>query len=207
MAATPAQELRRRYLEIALRRVRPGTGSSEAFYRRRDWTQLPVDLSQLRTPFSVVGGVATRLYMPERATSGLNLLIHRDDAEAFYAELSEIGLRRSGDLSIGGSTWSNPDGFEVDIVEADLNWTCEALRTARSSPDGLPVAALPFLVLLKMNASRGIDFGDLTRMLGLANEAELNEVRQVVARFQPDDSEDLEGLITLGKIEFGDQNV
>jgi hypothetical protein len=205
MAATVAQERRRRYLEIALRRIRPGTGSSEAFYRRRDWTETPVDLSQIRTPFIVIGAVATRLYMPERVTRDLDLLIHRDDADSFYAELSNIGLRRTGDLSIGGSIWTNQDGFEIDVVEADQTWTREALRTARSSPDGLPVAALPFLVLLKMNASRGIDFGDLTRMLGLANEAELNKVRQVVARFQPDDSDDLEGLITLGKIEFGDQ--
>ncbi|MCC6791467.1 MAG: hypothetical protein IT336_07285 [Thermomicrobiales bacterium] len=54
-----------------------------------------------------------------------------------------------------------------------------------------------------MNASRGIDIGDLTRMLGLASEDDLNEVRRVIERYQPADIDDLEGLITLGAIEFG----
>ncbi len=33
-----------------------------------------LDLHRLRTPFVVVGGVATALYMPERATLDLDLL-------------------------------------------------------------------------------------------------------------------------------------
>lgn len=202
MTASPVQERRRRYLEIALRRVRPGTGSSMHFYRRRDWTELPVDISQIRTPFTVIGAVATRLYMPERATRDLDILVHSDDAAALAAELIELGLVRMGDLSIGGSSWSTDSGYEIDVVESNLPWTHEAIAKSNRSPDGLPIAGLPFLVLLKMNASRGVDIGDLSRMLGLASPAELDEVRRVVRLYQPEDADDLEGLIALGAVEF-----
>jgi hypothetical protein len=61
---------------------------------------------------------------------------------------------------------------------------------------------LPYLVLLKMAASRGRDIGDLTTMLGLADAQALADVRAAVARFSPVDSEDLETLIYLGKREM-----
>jgi hypothetical protein len=62
---------------------------------------------------------------------------------------------------------------------------------------------LPFLVLMKMEASRSLDFGDLTRMLGLASDEELARVRSVVAHYVPNEAEDLESLIYLGQVEMG----
>jgi hypothetical protein len=38
-------------------------------------------------------------------------------------------------------------------------------------------------------------------MLGLASDSELDDVRAVVARYTPEDSEDLESLIFIGKQE------
>ena len=40
-------------------------------------------------------------------------------------------------------------------------------------------------------------------MLGLASEETLDQVREVIAKYQSEDREDLESLITLGRIEFG----
>jgi hypothetical protein len=172
------------------------------FYRRRDWTELPVDLSQIRTPFTVIGAVATRLYMPERATRDLDLLVHNNDAAALAIEFSDFGLIRTGDLTIGGTSWATDSGYEIDVMESNLPWTHEAIATSKRSPDGLPIAGLPFLVLLKLNASRGVDIGDLSRMLGLASPAELDEVRQVIRQNQPADADDLEWLTALGAVEF-----
>lgn len=55
---------------------------------------------------------------------------------------------------------------------------------------------------MKLMASRGVDLGDMTRMLGLASDGELTQVRATVQRYRPADSEDLEALILLGKREM-----
>ncbi len=47
-----------------------------------------------------------------------------------------------------------------------------------------------------------MSLGDLSRMLGLASDAELARVRQIVARYSPDDLADLESLIYLGRFEM-----
>ena len=54
---------------------------------------------------------------------------------------------------------------------------------------------------MKLRSSRTIDLGDLTRMLGLASDEVLDQVRQVIAECAPEDSEDLEALIALGRLE------
>lgn len=65
----------------------------------------------------------------------------------------------------------------------------------------LPVLGLPYLVLMKLTAMRSQDWADVSRMLGLATEADLEEVRDVVRRYSPEDVEDLEALIMLGQRE------
>lgn len=55
---------------------------------------------------------------------------------------------------------------------------------------------------MKIRASRGIDIGDLGRMLGAADDAALNKTRGVIRRYLPDGVEDLESLIFLGKLEY-----
>jgi hypothetical protein len=56
---------------------------------------------------------------------------------------------------------------------------------------------------MKFNASRTIDLGDITRMLGLASEADLERVRTLFGRHSPADLEDLDSLIMRGKLEMG----
>ena len=74
---------------------------------------------------------------------------------------------------------------------------------AASAPDGLPVISLPNLVLLKMRAGRAIDIGDLSRVLGAADDATLAETRRAIQNELADGEEDLEGLIYLGRLECG----
>ena len=90
----------------------------------------------------------------------------------------------------------------LDVLEEDAAWITEALAALTAGPDGLPVIALLYLILLKMRASRGIDIGDLTRMLGAANEADLEKARQVIRAHLSDGEEDLESLIQLGQLEY-----
>jgi hypothetical protein len=64
------------------------------------------------------------------------------------------------------------------------------------------VIALPYLVLMKLRAGRSLDIGDLTRMLGLADETAREEVRTVVRTHQPDAIEDVESMIAIGELEL-----
>ena len=78
----------------------------------------------------------------------------------------------------------------------------EALARPVSGPHGIPVIALPYLVLMKLYAGRSQDIADITRMLGGADEDALGEVRAAVARFMPDAGEDVESMIALGRLEY-----
>lgn len=90
------------------------------------------------------------------------------------------------------------------MIEGREAWWAAALHEAQSNRDaqGLPVLPLPYLVLMKFNASRTIDLGDITRMVGLADADALAQVRNVFRQYAPNDVEDLESLIRLGKLEM-----
>jgi len=63
------------------------------------------------------------------------------------------------------------------------------------------VIKLPYLVILKMAVQRTQDWADVSRMVGWASEKDLDEVRKVIKRYTPEDLEDLESLIFLGRKE------
>ncbi len=199
------EQRRKLYIEIALRRCRPGRGSSLEFLNSRTWKRTVTNIKALlqNVPFVVVGGIATRLYMPERMTDDLDILVFAQDAVNIYQQLAAKGSIKIADLSIGGSTWQLPDGTYLDVIESNQSWVTEAMSKPNHAPDGLPVIELPYLVLMKLQASRGIDIGDLSRMLGCANDRALQLVRKVVKTYLPDALEDLESLIVLGKLEMG----
>jgi hypothetical protein len=193
------------FLAMALRRARPGTGSSEEFLRRRTAMRRWPDLSPILEPipWAVVGAVATRAYMPERATQDLDVLVASEHASKVRELLGTAGYKELQTLAIGGSAWVSPDGTSVDVVESAEPWVPEALRTTLRDPQGLPVLSLPYLVLMKVQSGRTQDLADTARMLGLASEQDRERTRGVFRRWLPDALDDLESLITLGKLEMG----
>jgi hypothetical protein len=194
---------RRLYLSLAQKRVRPGSGSRLELLQSRTWRSPVFPLSSvISTPFVVIGGVATRLYAPERMTDDLDVLISVDDAPLFYEELTQAGASHIGPLAIPGNSWRLPNGTLLDVLESDAPWTQDAFSDPAVAPDGLPVIRLPYLILLKMAAGRGTDFADLTRMLGGASDEALAEVRAAVTTYTPDDLDDLESIIQLGQLEY-----
>ncbi len=192
------------YIQMAKKRVRPGSGSGPETLWARTWRRPVFDLRTITAvPFVVIGGVATRLYAPERVTDDLDILIEAKNAQILSADLIGGDCQKLGNLSVGGSHWRLPDGMALDVLEEDATWAVEAIAKPASAPNGLPVISLPYLVLMKMRASRGIDIGDLTRVLGAADDATLAETEKVIAAYLPDGVEDLEGLIYLGRLEYG----
>jgi len=196
-------ETRTKFIEITKRRIKPGSGSNVAFLTNRTWTSVVTNLSDLITvPYVIVGGVATRLYMPERMTLDLAILIHTDRAAELYQDLATKAVL-IGELSIGGTSWELPDKTVLDILTDDRPWVNKALEQPKISPDGQPVIDLPYLTLMKLAASRMTDISDISRMLGQASESDLDRVRNVIATYDRESLEDLESLIQLGKLEFG----
>jgi hypothetical protein len=189
---------------MAQRRARRGGGTHPTVLRERT--------SRYGTPkirkhlgdaaFAVVGGVATRLYMPERMTLDVDVLVPLDSVPHAERCLRASGCERIGTLTVGGSTWRLPDGSTLDLIAGREPWVPEALAKTVSGPGSLPYIALPFLVVMKLSSGRVQDLADITRMLGNANEAALNETRAAVAKFRPEDAQDLESMIRLGRLEY-----
>lgn len=166
------------------------------------WPDLSDVFAEL--PWAVVGAVATRLYMPERMTRDLDVAIYAGDSIAAHQKLMAADWVQTGQLHIGGTSWRAIDGAELDLIEASAEWWPAALREAQSNRDlqGLPILPLPYLVLMKFQAGRVNDIADITRMLGQANEAQLDDTRRLFLKFDPDGLEDLESLIVLGRLEL-----
>lgn len=199
---------RRQFLALALRRARRGSGSTREFLATQTWRSpvvslgIDLDLRRFQTPFVIVGGVATALYMPQRVTLDLDLLVVADDAPSFSRELLQAGCIRQGSLTIGGTSWQTPGGGTLVVLESREPWAGIAVGNPNRSPTGEPVIALSYLVLLKLAASRPQDLADLSRMLGAADDVALDDVRRAVDRYRGADRDDLESLIVLGKLEF-----
>ncbi|NES22577.1 MAG: hypothetical protein F6K41_27570 [Symploca sp. SIO3E6] len=201
--ADPQAEKRKYFIDLVKKRVQPGTGSSRDFLNRRTWNQAVTNLNKIikQAPFVVVGGVATRLYMPERMTLDLDILVKSEDAELVYDDLEQAGGQKIAELSIAGSQWQLLDGTSLDVLEVNDTWATEAIANPNYAPDGLPIVDLPYLVLMKLIAGRSQDLADISRMLGGATDWQLEQVRRVIAEYLGSAREDLESLIMLGKLE------
>ncbi len=196
---------RKTYLSMAERRAQPGSGSALFTVHERG-SAFPIPpLCRLLADveFVVVGGLATRRYMPERMTLDADVLVLPENLDKAEQALRAAGCRRKGSLTIGGSTWVTADGWAIDVIAIDAPWTEEAVRSRVADPDGLPYIDLPHLVLMKLMSSRPQDLADISRMLGIADDATLARTRAVLARHRPQDLKDLESLIRLGKFERG----
>lgn len=196
---------RRFFINMNLRRVRPGAGSSIEHFKKRNWN-LPVsDINSIfrSTPFVVCGGVATRAYSPERKAEDLDRLIRQSQAALAYRELEDAGSIYIGKLSLRGSRWLLPDQTRLNVLKFDTEWADDAIRNPNfDNPHNLPIISLPYLVLIKLALSKTIDLADISRMMAQANQATLNETKKLVAQYLPSASEDLECLIYLGQLEI-----
>ena len=148
-----------------------------------------------------VGTVATRAYMPERATQDLNILVRAADEERVAARLTAAGYERVAELGIPGAAFARAGEPEVDVLLGEQPWLEEALAAPGQDPAGFPVLALPYLALMKLAAGRARDVADVATMLGWADDDALAAVRDAFDRYSPADLPDLESLIYLGRRE------
>jgi hypothetical protein len=203
---------RRFYIEAGLRKRPLGSGSNMATQMQSEREKLFIVIESLFGDIAamVVGGVATRAYSPERKTQDVDVLV--DDAR--YAEaadrLASLGWRPDGELlfpntalGLYGTAWLR-DGRKLDLISTPQAWAVEALAIEAFDQTGLRVISLPYLVLMKIDSASGIDQGDLTRMLGLLDEAAVERIVAVVERHygDPHAAEDVRQYAKLGAMEY-----
>lgn len=166
------------------------------------WPRVDADLAPI--PCAVIGAVATRLYMSERLTGDIDVAVCNTDLVAAVERFEATGYEYVGELAIGGSTWRSSRGQEIDLIAGEEDWWAEAIDRAQNNRDatGLPCAPLPYLVLMKLRSSRTQDLADVSRMMGQADNALIEETLALVGRYAPKDLPDLRSLIDLGKLEL-----
>jgi hypothetical protein len=204
---TPRQR-RRILIEMCLRRIQPGAYTSPEFFQQRTTVHTWPDLHHIfgDIPWLVTGGVATRLYMPERSTNDIDVIIRRSDCQKAWSRFREAGFSVASALDAPYFVARAIETPEVDVICADLPWLEHALLNPRRDAANLPIIDLPYLILMKLRANRGVDIGDMTRMLGLASDEDLDRVHAAVTRYSPQDVDDLNALILLGRMEMGRAN-
>ena len=162
-------------------------------------------------PVMVIGGVATRAYMPERYTKDIGFLVKDCDFAAAREMLRKSGYRKRSDLAFPGSTlglygeaWVKQES-EIDVISSEQPWCEHAFRGHVEDQTGLRVIGLPFLVLMKFDAARGVDQGDLTRMLGRLSDERVEEIASLVAMHidDPDSAQEIRQYAQLGRWELG----
>ena len=159
-------------------------------------------------PFAVAGGLAANNYMPPRNTDDFDIAVRLADLEAAGAAITAAGWDCLGDLSLygglKGTAWKDASENELDLLGLPGELGIKAIADAQGNPitSGLPTLTLPYLVTLKLIAARPIDTGDLSRMLGLADDTAIAQTRLVVRRFLPDDLPEFDQFVLLGRLEY-----
>lgn len=178
-------------------------------------TELPSNPKDLFGDISLclVGGVATRAYMPERATKDVDFLVSAEDFDEAEERLRKAGYTASPHndalffpksmLGLFGRAWRK-ENERIGLISSRQAWVRKALDIQAFDQTGLRVIALPYLVLMKIDASRGQDQADMERMLGRLTDAEVEEVAAVVDRYSgdPQAAEDVRQYALLGRLEY-----
>jgi hypothetical protein len=161
-------------------------------------------------PVVVIGGVAARAYAPERFTHDIDLLIDCKRFEDATARLSQHRWQRTvefvfpnSSLGLRGEAWEK-DGLLIDIVATPQAWGTEALEIPAYDQTGLRVIPLAYLVLMKLDSARGIDQGDLTRMLGRLGDGEVDAIVKIIEKHSHDSQapDDVRQYALLGRLEW-----
>ncbi len=176
-------------------RKRPsGGGSNFAFLMALPRTPLPMKPEEIfeDVAFVVIGGVATRAYAPERSTKDIDFMVEHDRFQDATTQLRTHGFTKVTELffpnttlGLHGEAWTK-DSLEIDIMSSPQEWCKKAFGGRVEDETGLRVIPLPYLVLMKFDSARGIDQGDLTRMLGPLDDEKIEQIVRVVERYSGD---------------------
>ncbi|WP_228024963.1 nucleotidyltransferase family protein [cf. Phormidesmis sp. LEGE 11477] len=151
--------------------------------------------------YVVVGGVASAHYQPARFTEDIDLMVLAEDATAVEHALQLAGWSQLGIISFGGSSWQSAEGELIDLLHApEQSWVTAALDAPIKTLEGLQIIDLPYLIILKLSATRAVDIGDIVSMLQHAAEDETVRIRQAVETHRSDLLEDFEQFNEIARL-------
>ena len=157
---------------------------------------LPSDLS-----YVIVGGVASAHYQPARFTEDIDLMVLAEDATVVEQALQGAGWSRLGIVSFGGSSWQSAQGELIDLLHApNQSWVTAALDAPVKTSEGLQIIDLPYLIILKLSATRAVDISDIVGMLQHAGNDERVRIRQVIETHRSDLLEDFEPFSAIAQL-------
>jgi hypothetical protein len=193
-------------IAMACRRAHKGSGTASHVVREAgvDYDGADVGAYLRNVSYLLVGGMASSIYMQPRATLDTDALVSLEELKAAEEGLLAAGCRKTGNLSIGGSTWITPSGEVLDLIALDAPWIEQAMTQPVIGPRGIRFIALPYLVLMKLLSARLQDLADISRMLGVAADEDVEKVLQAVREYSPQDEEDVHSMLRLGRLELAD---
>lgn len=151
-------------------------------------------LQGLTVPHAIIGGHAVTFHGRPRMTDDVDVLVAPENLQNAIRQLQ---LQQVSPLRTGGYSGTTSAGLRIDLVCPNQPWVAPAIANPISTPHG-PMVSGPYLVISKLWDSRGSqDETDVLGVLGRMSDAELNVTRQLVARFLPNDVDDLESLIAM----------
>lgn len=131
-------------------------------------------LGSLGTDYAVIGAHAVNCWLEPRLTADIDVTVDRGQLEFLRTRLSAEGFRVSREH--GADAPSGPDFIRfvsddgeivIEIQTAKTAFQREIIRRAVSTPEGLRVATVEDLIVLKLIADRTKDQADLEGLLGL----------------------------------------
>lgn len=214
-AVSVAANRRRFYLERASRRNTRGSGSDlgRLMQGRRPKVSLVTSAVFGDIAVMLAGAHAANAYAPPRATADVDFLVPHERFSAAEKRLRAAGWRKSRDLvfpnaklALYGSAWHEPVGrMDADIMASPQTWVHAAFAaTPALDQNGARVLPLPYLVLMKLDSARGIDQGDLARMLGRLDDVAVECVVNIVEQHYDDHqaAEDVRQYARIGRWEY-----
>lgn len=95
------------------------------------------------------------------------------------------------------------NGINFDLIPSDkYKWFNLAKSKAQLDAFGNACLDIPFIVLMKFEAFRTQDASDISRMLGQCSEAQIRRIKKVFLTYFPEDEEDFNQLLEIGKYEI-----
>lgn len=150
-------------------------------------------------PYVIVGGHAITIHGHPRTTDDIDILTYPQYVEEI---VDKLGLKVSSRLTIGGVAATTPGGIEIDVLAIDQPWLDEAIKSGENSKYG-KVISKPYLVLMKIYASRGIgDDSDVIKMLSLMDEKEQQLTVKLVEKYYNNMSDDINQMLELARMGF-----
>jgi hypothetical protein len=144
--------------------------------------------------YALVGGQAAIEYGSRRTTVDVDILA---SSETIREVLQRLGAKPDP-VTIGGFTIVL-NNVDVDLLHWNDPVWLEDLLDAAVVQSGLRIVSRPWLLFLKLLASRDIDIIDIQAVLRGMDDDEVDDARRIITKHAPTELDDFESFVALDK--------